>query len=299
MNLLDTSDTFVSLVDTAGPAIVRVEAPRQAGTTGLLWADEGLVITAHHALRRDEAIRVAFGDHEPRDARLLGRDPTTDLAVLRVEMSDLDPRPTAPAWREASTLRVGALGLALARPGRTVRAGLALVAVVGDHLQTPGGRTLTPYIELDRALPRGFSVAPVFDGQGQILGLATAGLTPDATVLLGASTVRASVEAIVAHGRVPQGYLGVGVSAARLPTRLREQLGQSRALVVVGLAEDGPAAQAGVLIGDLILAVEGEAVRSPAGLRAQLADRTDQAVSVRLLRGGETTDLEVTAGERR
>lgn len=299
MNLLDSSESFVSLVDSAGPALARVEAPRQAGVTGLLWTDDGLVITAHHALRRDEPLRVVFGDHEPRDARLLGRDPATDLAVLQVEMGDLEPRPRAPQWREADTLRVGTLGLALARPGRTVRAALALVAVVGKSLQTPAGRSLTPYVELDRALPRGFSVAPVLDGQGQLLGLATAGLSRDAPVLLGASTIRASVEAIVAHGRVPQGYLGVGVSPARLPGRLREQLGQPRALAVVGIAEDGPAAQAGVLIGDVILAVRGQAVRSAAQLRAQLADRAGQAVSVRLLRGGETTDLHVTAGEHR
>lgn len=315
MKLLDVSASFVSLVDSAGPAIARIETPRQASATGLLWADDGLVITAHHALRRDAPIRVALGEHEPRDARLLGRDPATDLAVLRIEPlepaeprgpkdpggpspSDLDPLPAVPQWRDSSTLRVGELALALARPGRSVRAGLGLVAVVGEGLPTPGGRTLAPYIELDRALPRGFSVAPVFDGQGQVLGLATAGLVPDATVVLGAQTVRSSVDAIVAHGGVPQGYLGVGVSPARLPGRLREQLGQPRALAVVGIAEDGPAAQAGVLLGDVILAVEGEAVRSPSGLRAQLVDRAGEAVSLRLLRGGETTELQVTAGER-
>ncbi|MCA9707886.1 MAG: PDZ domain-containing protein [Myxococcales bacterium] len=297
MNLLDSSDTFISLVDSTGPAIARVEAPRSAGITGLLWSDEGIVITAHHALRRDEPLRVALGEHEPRDARLLGRDPVTDLAVLQVSTEGLDPAPRAPKWRDSSSLRVGALGLALARPGRTVRAGLALVAVVGESLRTPGGRALTPYVELDRALPRGFSLAPVLDGHGEVLGLATAGLVGDATVLLTADTVRASVEAIVAHGRVPQGYLGVGVSPARLPGALREQLGQHHALAVVGIAEDGPAAQAGVLVGDVILAVGGTPVRSPSGLRAQLADRAGQAVSIRLLRGGQTTELEITAGE--
>ncbi|MEM9457725.1 MAG: trypsin-like peptidase domain-containing protein [Myxococcota bacterium] len=314
MKLLDVSASFVSLVDSAGPAIARIEAPRQASATGLLWADDGLVITAHHALRRDAPIRVALGEHEPRDARLLGRDPATDLAVLRLERSqpessepapsepspsELPPLPPVPTWRDPSTLRVGELALALARPGRSVRAGLGLVAVVGEGLPTPGGRILAPYIELDRALPRGFSVAPVLDGQGQVLGLATAGLVPDATVVLGAQTVRSSVEAIVAHGGVPQGYLGVGVSPARLPGRLRERLGQPRALAVVGIAEDGPAARAGVLLGDVILAIEGRAVRSPSGLRAQLADRAGEAVSLRLLRGGETTELQVTAGERR
>ncbi len=299
MNLPPSSDTFISLVDSTGPSIVRVDAPRQAGVTGLLYSDDGLVLTAHHALRRDESIRVTIGDHEPRPARLLGRDPATDLAVLQIEWGDLDPRPAAPTWRPADSIRVGELGLALARPGRTVRAGLSLIAVVGESLRTRGGRSLAPFVELDRALPRGFSVAPVVDLEGRVLGLSTAGLAPQTTVLLTIDTVRKSVDAIVEHGRVPQGYLGVGVSAARLPGALREALGQPRALAVVGLAEDGPAAQAGVLVGDVILSVGGTVVRSPAGLRAQLADRGGESVALRLLRGGETTELHVTAGERR
>src|SRR5690606_3151357 len=261
MNLPPSSDPLISLVDTAGPAIVRVEAPRQAGASGLLWSDDGVVITAHHALRRDEPLRVvlagADGAEHPREARLLGRDPATDLAVLRVEL-DPDPdaaaeaRPCAPAWREAGSIRVGELGSALARPGRTTRAALGLVAVVGEGLRTPAGRSLAPYVELDRTLPRGFSVAPLFDLQGEVVGLATAGLAPNATIVLTGDTVRASVDAIVAHGHVPQAFLGVGVSHARLPNELRDRLGQGHALVVVSLAEDGPAAQAGVLVGDLI-----------------------------------------------
>ncbi|MCX4247107.1 S1C family serine protease [Paraliomyxa miuraensis] len=310
MNLPTSSDPFVSLVDRASPAIVRVDAPRQGGATGLLWSDDGLVVTAHHALCRDEPLSVTLGsDAEPRPARLLGRDPATDLAVLRIEAAEpaSDPESeaaepevlAAPTWREAESVRVGELGLALARPGRTVRAALGLVAVVGESLRTPAGRSLTPYVELDRTLPRGFSVAPLLDLQGQVLGLATAGLAPHATVLLTAGVVRPVIDAIVAHGRVPQAFLGVGVSPARLPAELRDQLGQSHALAVVGLAEGGPAATAGLLVGDLILAVADTPVRSPAGLRARLADRIGQPVALRLLRGGQTTELEITAGERR
>lgn len=319
MNLLSSSEPLVTLVDTAGPAIVRVEGPRQGGATGLLWSEDGIVVTAHHALRHDEPLAVGFSDGaEPRPAQLLGRDPATDLAVLRVlppasategaaqdqegtvQDGSAVPRPVVPAWRDPASVRVGELGLSLARPGRSVRAALGLVALVGrDGLRTPGGRSLAPWVELDRVLPRGFSVAPLFDLEGRVLGLATAGLAPHTTVLLTRDTVRASVEAIVAHGRVPQAYLGLGVSPARLPTELRDQLGQGRALAVVGLAEAGPAAQAGVLVGDVILAVGGTPVRSPAGLRALLADRVGQPVSVRLLRGGQATEIEITAGERR
>lgn len=289
--------SFVSLVDTLGPAAVRVEAPRQHGATGLLWSADGLVVTASHALRRDDSLRVGIGAQEPRPAEVLGRDPAADLAVLRVDLEGLDLAP--PAWREAESLGVGELGLALARPGRTVRAALSMIAVVGDRLRTPGGRSLAPYVELDRVLPRGFSVAPFVDLEGRVLGLATAALAAESTVLLPAPVVRASVEAIVTHGRVPQGYLGVGVSPARLPSALRESLGQGRALAVVGLADHGPAADAGLQVGDLILTVDGTVVRSPAGLRSTLADRAGRAVSLRLLRGGQTTDLEITAGERR
>lgn len=310
MNLLSSSEPFISLVDTAGPAIVRVEAPHQAGATGLLFSvslaegsSEAIIVTAHHALRHDEGIRVAFSDGaEPREATLLGRDPATDLAVLRVSLESAEgeaSRPTAPLWREAASLRVGELGLSLARPGRSVRAALGLVAVVGSEgLRTHGGRSLAPWVELDRVLPRGFSVAPLFDLEGRVLGLATAGLAPHTTVLLTEKTVRAVVESIVAHGRVPQAWLGVGVSPARLPADLRDQVGQGHALAVVGLAEEGPAAKAGVLVGDVILAVGESPVRSPAGLRAQLSDRVGQPVTVRLLRGGHVTELQITAGER-
>jgi S1-C subfamily serine protease len=299
MNLPTSSDTFLSLVDTVGPAVVRVEAPRQPGTTGRWWSDDGIVVTAHHALRRDEPVRVAIGSHEPRPASVLGRDPVTDLAVLRVDPAGLEPAPAVPPWREAGTLAVGELGLALARPGRTVRAALGMIAVVGEGLRTPGGRPLAPYLELDRLLPPGFSIAPVVDLQGRVLGLATAALARDTTVLVGEANVRASVEAIVAHGRVPQGYLGVGVAPARLSGSLRDSLGQGRGLAVVGLADDGPAAKAGLLVGDVILAVDGTSVGSPSGLRAKLADRAGQSVVLRLLRGGQSTELPLTAGERR
>jgi serine protease DegQ len=243
---------------------------------------------------------VGFSDgSEPREAKLVGRDPATDLAVLRVSLQSFDPRPAAPAWRDSASVRVGELGLALARPGRSVRAALGLVAVVGSEgLRTPGGRSLAPWIELDRVLPRGFSIAPLFDLEGRVIGLATAGLAPHTTVLLTSDTVRAVVDAIVAHGHVPQAWLGVGVSPARLPAELRDQLGQGRAIAVVGLAEDGPAAKAGVLVGDVILAVGGNPVRSPAGLRAQLAERVGQPVAVRLLRGGKATEIEITPIER-
>ena len=294
-----SSDTFVSLVDQLGPAVVRIEAPRQGGTTGLLWSDDGLIVTAHHALRRDESIRVVIGSNEPRPAQLLGRDPATDLAVLRVDLEGLDDPPAAPKWREVGAVGVAEVGLALARPGQSIRAALGLVAVVGERLHTPRGRALTPYVELDRVLPRGFSVAPFVDLHGQVVGLATAGLAPDTTVLLTAGNIREAVEAIVEHGRVPQGFLGVGVSPARLPSVVRESVGQGRALAIVGVAEGGPAADAGLLVGDLILAVDGGAVQSPSGLRAQLADRAGQPVALRLLRGGKTTEIEITAGERR
>lgn len=296
---LPPSNTFVSLVDTLGPTIARVEAPRQPGATGLWWSSDGIVITASHALRRDGPVQVVLGSDEPRPAELLGRDPVADLAVLRVDPEASPPAHAPAPWREAATLGVGELALALARPGRTVRAALSMIAVVGERLQTRGGRSLAPYVELDRMLPRGFSVAPVLDLEGKVLGLATAGINPETTVLLSVDTVRSSVESIMAHGRVPQGYLGVGVSPARLPAELKESLGQGRALAVVGLADRGPAAEAGLLVGDLILTVDGAAVRSPAGLRARLADRAGEAVALRLLRGGQTTDLQITAGERR
>jgi serine protease DegQ len=305
MSLPSSSESLVALVDTAGPALVRIDGPHQAGATGLSWPSgvagdpDRIVVTAHHALRHDEPLQVTLSesDDPPRPAHLLGRDPTTDLAVLRVPGAG--QASVAPTWRDDATVRVGELGLALARPGRSTRAALALVAVVGrEGVRAPGGRTIAPWVELDRGLPRGFSVATLLDLEGRVLGLATAGLVPNATVLLTASVVRASVEAIVAHGHVPHGYLGVGVSPARLPGDLRQQLGQGRALAVVGLVEGGPAARAGVLVGDVILAVGGTPVRSPRSLRARLSDAVGQPVAVRLLRGGQITELEIIAESR-
>lgn len=298
MHLPSSSEKIVAAVDSLRSAVVRIEGQRRSAATGLVWSGDGLILTANHALGRASVVRVALGDDDSAQATIVGRDPSIDLALLRIDPAELTHELSAPDWRVDGPPSVGELALAVARPGRTVRAAMGMISVVGDGVQTRAGRSLSPYVELDRVLPRGFAAAPIIDLQGRVLGLSAGALSSDTTVVLGHAAIASTVDTLVEHGRVPQGFLGVGVSLARLPVPVRKEVGQGRALAVVGVAEDGPAANAGLLVGDLILSVDGTAVRSASGLRAKLADRAGQPVALRLLRGGQTTALDITAGER-
>lgn len=286
------SDTLASAVAAAGDAVVRLEG-RCVGASGVVWSADGVVVTAHHALGRAEHFAVGLPDGRTVKATLAGRDAGSDLAVLRAEATGLTPI----AWDDGDALKVGHLVLPLGRPGRSVRATLGMVSALGDGLRTPTGGRLDRYIEVDGALPRGFSGGPLVDTKGRAVGINTAALLRGGATVPTA-TVRRVVNELLTEGRVGRGYLGVSVFPARVPESAQAQAGAARGLVVVGLEAASPAERDGVLVGDVIVAVDGQPVASPGDLLAVLDGRVRAALTVRVLRAGELRELQVTTAPR-
>jgi S1-C subfamily serine protease len=203
-------------VAAAAPSVVHVARGHGQGGSGVAWAED-LVITASFHTPDRTRVGTAGGDGELalHDAEVIGRDPGTDVAVLRVAGGGLAPA----RRRELDELAVGNLALALGRPGRTVRASLRAIGVLGGELRTPHGGKLDRYLESDRQIPRGFAGGPLIDADGAMIGMNTRTLVRGADVAVTVATLRRVVDELVAHGGIRRGYLGVGAD------RLRHALG--------------------------------------------------------------------------
>ena len=288
------SDALAEKVAEVAPGIVRVEARRMRPASGILWSADGVIVTAHHAVHLDDDIRVGLPGGQTLQAELVGRDPSTDLAVLRTASTDLSP----PAWTELNSLRVGHLVLALGRPGKDIRATLGIVSALGDNWVTPAGGRVERYLQTDVVMYPGFSGGALVDVEGKILGLNTSALLRGISLTIPYPTVRRVVQVLLAHGRMRRGYLGVGTQPVRLPSALARQLDREIGLLVVNVAPGSPAEQVGILVGDIVIALGEQPVHSIDDLLAILSNADSGAVvRVHIIRGGEGKDISVTLGE--
>jgi len=293
--LRSLSDALAATTEAAGAGVVRVEARRRLPASGILWSADGLIVTAHHVVEHDENIGIGLAGGETVPATLVGRDPTTDLVLLRAGAGDLKPA----NWAEPASLRVGHLVLGLGRPGRSVQATLGIVSALGESWRTPAGGQVDPYLQTDLVMYPGFSGGPLVDVAGHVLGLNTSALLRGISLTVPTPTVRHVVEALLVHGRVRRGYLGVGAQPVRLPEALAGQLGQETGLLLVSVEPGGPADGAGLLLGDTIVALDGQPVRHMDELLALLGgDRVAASLPIRIVRGGQVQELSVTIGER-
>lgn len=289
------SQVLSSTVDTAGASVVRVEARRGPASSGVVWAPDGMVVTADHVVERDDDIRVGLVGGRVVSATVLGRDPTTDVALLRAEASGL----AAAAWADLSALRVGSLVLALSRPGRSVRAHLGIISALGDTWQSPTGAEIDRYVEADVEMTWGFSGGLLVDPSGKAIGMTTAGLMRRTPLVLPRSTLERVVEALRAHGRVRRGYLGVGAHPVRLPPALADRLDQRLGLLVTAVEPGSPAERAGMMLGDVVVTFNGVKVRHHGDLAGLLGAATaGQDARLSIVRAGTQQEVAVTVGER-
>lgn len=285
------SEGLAAAVAASAASVVEVRGRRRPAS-GLAVGEEW-VVTAEHALRRDDGLRIRAEDGVEREAVLVGRDPATDLALLRVEGAALTPA----TWSDGA-VAVGHLVLPLARAEGRVRAVLGLVSAVGGPWQTGLGATVDAWIDVDAALPPGFSGGPLVDAEGRVIGLDTTALTPRGAVIPG-STVRRVVERLRDHGSVAPGYLGVGFYPGTLPEALATAAGQVEALLAVSLEPGGPGAQAGVQVGDALIGLDGAPVTGLRHLLGLLSARgAGREVTLSLLRAGARVELPVVLGTR-
>ena len=297
--LQDLSNNLASVVDQVGSGIVRVEARRRLPASGVIWSEDGVIVTANHVVKRDEQIKVGLSDGQVVSAKLVGRDPTTDVAVLQADTTGL-ARPTW-ATPEADTMGVGHLVLALGRPGKTVQATLGVISALSEgEWRSPAGGTLDRYLQTDVVMYPGFSGGPLVDANNQVLGLNSSALMRGVSLTVPSLSIGKVVNTLLEHGHVRRGYLGVSTQPVRLPEALKGQLNQDTGLLLVSVDEQGPGGQAGLLLGDTIVTFADNAVQTYDDLVALLsADRVGQTVTVRILRGGELQDITVTIGERK
>jgi serine protease DegQ len=288
------SETLAGVVERTAPSVVRVEGRRRRAASGIAWSED-VVVTAHHVLEWDEDITVGFPEGKADKAILAGRDPGTDLAVLRVQGAGLSPA----AWTDVDGLKVGHLVLALSRPGRTVQARLGMVSALADGWRTPSGGKVDRYLQTDLALHSGFSGSALVDVAGGVRGLNTAGLLRGTATAMPTATVRRVVESLLAHGQVRRGYLGIGAQPVRLPADIEQRTGQAAALLVSSVQADSPAARAGLILGDVLVSLDGHPLGHPADLLPLLdEDRIGSESRARVLRGGELREVKVVVGAR-
>ncbi len=282
------SDELAAAVAQAGRSMLAVHARPRLPSTGVHWRP-GLVVTANHTVHADEGATVTRSDGRAVPATLVGRDPARDLAVLRMDAADM----AVAEIGDADAVRVGHMVLAL---GAGPRASWGVVSAIGAQSRHADGDLFS----LDLTLYAGFSGGPLVDADGRVVGVNTSGMSRQMQLAVPATVVGRTVDALVSHGRIPQGYLGVGTQPVRVPEAMRQQLGldQELALIVVDVQVGSPAA-AELVIGDVILALDGHAIADPIELRRLLrAERIGQRITARIVRGGQARDVELTVGER-
>ena len=308
--LKDLSDAMAQAVETVSQSLVQVNARRRLPATGIVFSADGLIVTSHHVVERDDNITITVADGTTHDAKLVGRDPQNDLAVLKV-----DAQLTPAQWGDNQALRVGNLVLALGRPGENVQATLGVVSALMSSPNTGereerrkhhkrGGRRIWQvlvdgYIQTDVVMYPGFSGGALVSGDGTVHGLNTSGFGSGASIAVPVQTIRNTVNTLRTHGKMKQGYLGVGVQAARLSDEIAAELEQETGLLVVSIEKDSPAAKAGLLVGDILVALDGNGLEQLDELLSLLSgERVGKPVPAQIVRGGKLQDVSVTIGER-
>jgi len=295
--LMAFSNALADAASKAGDATVLVSARRRMPASGVHYAP-GLVLTANHTIEREEGIPVLFGSGAQTTASLVGRDPASDLAVLRLEQA------AGPLiGRSAQDGRVGQLVLSLGRPSEGgIEASLGVISSVGGPVRMHGGGLLERFLRTDTIPYPGFSGGPLVDAEGLVLGINTSGLTPGSSLTIPASLAWSVAETLAQHGKVRRGFLGVRSQPVELPASARQALGREQAsgLLLVGVDEGSPAAQGGLMLGDVLVGLAGQTVEDPDALLGMLSGSlVGASTAVEILRGGQPLTLSVVVGERK
>lgn len=290
MELQQFSDALAAAVEKAGRWTVTVDARGRIPATGVVWSADGEILTADHVVRRDEDIRVVLPDGAEHKARLVGRDPASDLALLKVEAAGL-------ATPEPAEVKLGHLVLALGRPD-DLQAALSNVVALGGPVRG-AFRHLEAYIQTDVTMFPGFSGGPLVDVSGRLAGLNSSALARGASIAIPATAARQVADALRQHGHIRRGYLGLSSQPVPLPEAIAAQAGQAGGLMIIGVEKDSPAEKGGLLQGDVLIGINGQQVAEVEALQAALGPRSvGQPAEVRVVRGGQIVTVTVTVGAR-
>lgn len=292
----ELSEAMADAAERAGRSTVLVDARRRIPASGIAIAKD-LILTADHVVERDEDIRTIFGDGTETTARLAGRDPGTDLAVLK-----LDSASAVPAEIAKSPARVGQFVLAIARPSKNgIESSFGTVNAIGGPVRTGRGGMLEKYIKTDVVSYPGFSGGPLINGEGQIYGINTSGFRSGGAITIPADVAWKIAETLAKHGKIKRGYLGIRSQTVNIPAEAQSELkrGQETGLLIVGLEAESPAGKGGIMVGDILVGVAGQPIEHHDELFARLSgDVVGKSVPMDVLRGGKLQVVNVVVGER-
>jgi S1-C subfamily serine protease len=293
--LVELSNAMAEAAEKAGESTVMVNARRRLPATGIAYSAD-LILTANHVVEREEGITVTLNDGTEIPATVAGRDHGTDLALLRLESPKAKPADTA------QDAKVGQLVLALGRPSEAgIEASLGVVSAVGGPVHTRHG-AIDKYIRTDTTPFPGFSGGPLVDAEGRVLGLNTSGFGHGVSLTIPADLAWKVAEQLAKHGSVRRGYLGVRSQGVEIPEAAQKALKreQTTGLILVGVENPSPAQDAGLMVGDIIVAIDGQPVRNHDELLTSLSgDMVDKSTPVEILRGGQPQSIDVKIGARK
>jgi S1-C subfamily serine protease len=294
--LEDLSNALADAAEKAGKSTVQVDARRRIPASGIVYAAD-LVLTADHVVERDEEIHVTLFDGTQLAASVAGRDPGSDLAVLRLERAA-----GTVAEPSGTPARIGQFALVLGRPSSEgLEASLGIVSAIDGPVRTPRGGMLDRYFRTDAISYPGFSGGPTVAADGAVLGLNTSGFSRGASITIPVDFAWKTAADLAAHGHIRRGYLGIRSQPVEIPAAQQAALQreQPSGLLVVGIENDSPASRGGLMVGDILVSVNGSPVSDHDELFALLTgDLAGKPTPVEVLRGGAKSIVNVVIGER-
>jgi len=302
--LLDAySEAVTSAAEKMSPAVVHLEVRSarsgrgEGAGSGFIFTPDGFILTNSHVVHGAEQILATLPDGRRVEARIVGDDPDTDLAVIRIHADDL----AAAKLGDSSSLRVGQIAIAIGNPygfQHTVTAGV--VSALGRSLRSSSGRLIDNVIQTDAALNPGNSGGPLVDSSAEVIGVNTAIILPAQGICfaIGVNTAKVVAQHLILHGRIRRGYLGIAGQSIRLHRRVARRHGLDGGVLVLSVEEGGPAQRAGLRDGDIIVTLDGEATGGMDELHRLLTDRRiETPVAIECLRYGEKRAAEIVPAE--
>ena len=296
-NLANFSNELTEVVARASASVVAVQARRRIGTSGVVWK-KGSILTTNEGIRFEDRIRILFPDGHTSDAKLRGRDPGSDLALLETDTGGIAPVEFIPD----DGLKVGQIAISV---GRTAETGpissLGMISgVAGEWKAWRGGR-VNRFVRLDISAYPTSSGGALVDAAGNFAGLVSTGLSRTSVLGLTRSTILPVAQQLYDKGYVGRGFIGIALQPVRIPDDLKKnlQLEQSIGIMVLGVEPNGPAAAAGLSMRDVLVSVAGRELSDPDVLARVLEQATiGESLSFQVIRGGSRVVLDIKVGER-
>lgn len=291
------SNEFAAAAERVGASVVGIHGRHRMMASGIQWR-KGVIVTAEHAVRRADEASVILQAGKSVSAAVAGRDPSTDLAVLK--LTEADALPLAP--QSDSDIKLGNMVLALGRSWRgNLVASFGMIGGLAGEWRTWRGGRVDQHIRLDLSLYLGFSGGPLVCAQGKVIGINTSAVARGRAVTIPVSTVNRVVDELLEKGHIARPYLGMALQPVEIPesTRVNAKSDISTGLLVAHVDPGGPADKAGVLLGDTLVELAGKALEDTDNIQDRLTSyKVGDQIQVNVLRGGNPMQLTISLGDR-